>query len=78
MYRILLIVMLLSMVVLPLGAQDEPPLPQRCTNLGNTLEAPVEGEWGFIIAESDMQAIAAAGFRPLGQALVQLRMVWQR
>ena len=24
------------------------------------------------------EAIAAAGFSPLGQALVQLRMVWQR
>ena len=60
MLRIVLV--LLGAFVMPLSAQTEPPLPHRCINLGNTLEAPVEGEWGFIIAESDMQTIAAAGF----------------
>ncbi len=62
MSRLLLIVMLLGLFGLPLSAQESPPLPHRCINLGNTLEAPVEGEWGFVIAESDMQTIAAAGF----------------
>ena len=44
------------------SAQDDMPTIQRCINLGNTLEAPVEGEWGFVITQDDMQTIASAGF----------------
>ncbi|MGA2750268.1 MAG: glycoside hydrolase family 5 protein [Verrucomicrobiota bacterium] len=34
----------------------------RGMNLGNALEAPKEGEWGLIIQESYIQAVADAGF----------------
>ncbi|MFN8529343.1 MAG: glycoside hydrolase family 5 protein [Anaerolineae bacterium] len=40
-----------------------PPSPvQRCVNLGNTLEAPNEGEWGLTAEQSYFEAMAAAGF----------------
>ena len=35
---------------------------RRAINLGNALEAPNEGEWGYRIAPSDLAAIAQAGF----------------
>ena len=35
---------------------------QRCINMGNALDAPVEGEWGHVIQASSFQHIAAAGF----------------
>ena len=37
--------------------------PMRtCVNLGNALEAPVEGSWGYTIRQEDLARIAAAGF----------------
>ena len=39
------------------------PFPvKRCMNLGNALEAPNEGEWGYTIREKDLRTIAKAGF----------------
>ena len=39
------------------------PFPvRRCMNLGNALEAPNEGEWGYSIREHDFQTLARAGF----------------
>lgn len=35
---------------------------RRCMNLGNALEAPNEGEWGYSIREHDFQTLARAGF----------------
>lgn len=44
------------------SAQEDQPTVRRCVNLGNTLDAPVEGAWGFVITEEDMQTLASAGF----------------
>ena len=39
------------------------PFPvKRCMNLGNALEAPNEGDWGYSIRERDLQLIKRAGF----------------
>ncbi|MGE0828895.1 MAG: glycoside hydrolase family 5 protein [Hyphomonadaceae bacterium] len=39
------------------------PFPmRRGVNLGNALEAPQEGEWGYRIEAAHLQALAAAGF----------------
>lgn len=50
----------------PARAPREAPTPafpmRRGINLGNALEAPVEGEWGYWIERAHLQAIAAAGF----------------
>ena len=35
---------------------------ERCINLGAAMEAPVEGDWGYVIQETDIAEIAAAGF----------------
>jgi len=35
---------------------------QRCVNLGNALDAPREGEWGYVITPQDLDWIAAQGF----------------
>lgn len=35
---------------------------ERCVNLGNTLDAPAEGDWGPPLARSDIDWIAAQGF----------------
>jgi endoglucanase len=35
---------------------------KRCINLGNALEAPQEGDWGYTIREKDLTIIANAGF----------------
>jgi endoglucanase len=43
----------------------------RGINFGNALEAPNEGEWGLIIKESYVQAIADAGFKS-----VRLPICW--
>lgn len=58
----LLILTLILGVTAPVKPQSIQPPVQRCINLGNTLEAPREGEWGFVITEEDMQTIAEAGF----------------
>ncbi len=46
----------------PLQAQNEAFIPRRCLNLGNALNAPNEGEWGYVIRQEDLQRIASAGF----------------
>jgi endoglucanase len=39
------------------------PFPMRtCINMGNALESPVEGEWGYRIRFEDLDRIRAAGF----------------
>ncbi len=35
---------------------------KRCINLANALNAPHEGEWGYVIRKTDLQRIALAGF----------------
>lgn len=45
------------------GATEVPPSPVgRCVNMGNGLEAPNEGDWGFTIQEEHFDVIAEAGF----------------
>lgn len=34
----------------------------RCMNLGSALEAPVEGEWGYMVRRSDLARLKEAGF----------------
>jgi endoglucanase len=48
----------------PAGGQaPAPPFPmRRGVNLGNALEAPNEGEWGYRIEDAHLAAIADAGF----------------
>ena len=38
---------------------------KRCVNMGNTLEAPVEGEWGHIATRRDIDRMAELGFDTL-------------
>jgi endoglucanase len=45
----------------PAGPSGKPRLI-RGMNLGNALEAPTEGEWGVVLAESDFSRIHEAGF----------------
>jgi endoglucanase len=35
---------------------------RSCINLGNALDAPVEGEWGYVIRRGDLRMVAEAGF----------------
>ena len=50
-----------------------PPFPmRRGVNLGNALEAPAEGEWGYRIERAHIAAIAEAGFDG-----VRLPVRWQ-
>ncbi|MCF6219684.1 MAG: glycoside hydrolase family 5 protein [Robiginitomaculum sp.] len=35
---------------------------RRCMNMGNALEAPNEGDWGYRITAQDLRTVAAAGF----------------
>jgi endoglucanase len=45
------------------NAQASAPFPmRRGVNLGNALEAPNEGDWGYRIEAEHLQAITAAGF----------------
>lgn len=46
-------------------------LPLRGMNLGNALEAPVEGEWGVVIEDGFFQIIRQAGFE-----LVRIPIRW--
>jgi endoglucanase len=47
----------------PAASQAPAPFPmRRGVNLGNALEAPNEGEWGYRIEADHLSAIAAAGF----------------
>lgn len=76
MRKIVLVLLLVGIVVigpnvipinaLPSGAQEDDALPPslvgRCVNMGNGLEAPNEGEWGFTIEEEHFDVIAEVGF----------------
>ena len=45
------------------AAQSADALPvERCVNLGNALDAPVEGDWGPPLARADIAWVAAQGF----------------
>lgn len=47
----------------PAASEPAPPFPmRRGVNLGNGLEAPVEGEWGYRIEAAHLAAIKTAGF----------------
>src|SRR5262249_49101384 len=48
----------------PAGSQPQAPTfpMRRGVNLGNALEAPNEGDWGYKIETDHLSAIAAAGF----------------
>jgi endoglucanase len=46
----------------PSGAQTAAFPARRCVNLANALNAPNEGEWGYVIRKVDLQRIALAGF----------------
>ena len=49
----------------PAESQAPPPAPfpmRRGVNLGNALEAPNEGDWGYRIEDAHLAAIADAGF----------------
>ncbi|QGZ95692.1 glycoside hydrolase family 5 protein [Terricaulis silvestris] len=72
----------------PAGGQGPaPPFPmRRGVNLGNALEAPNEGEWGYRIEDAHLRAIADAGFdgvrlpvrwdaRPGGGTLIQRDLI---
>jgi len=43
-------------------AHSTPFQVRRCINMGNALEAPNEGDWGYTIRAQDLQAVAQAGF----------------
>ncbi len=44
------------------SAQNAAFPAMRCVNLANALNAPKEGEWGYVIREKDLQRISLAGF----------------
>jgi endoglucanase len=47
----------------PAPVQNQAYFPVRkCMNMGGALEAPKEGEWGYVIRQRDMINIANAGF----------------
>ena len=46
----------------PISPSDAVKKMRRGINMGNTLEAPREGEWGFKITQEHFQLIRAAGF----------------
>ncbi len=46
----------------PVYGQNQPFAAKKCVNLANALNAPKEGEWGYVIREADLQRIALAGF----------------
>lgn len=47
----------------PAAPAPRAPLPfSRCINLGNALEAPREGDWGYAVRDADLDRIRAAGF----------------
>lgn len=52
-----------SIAAMQSGGNALPASPiGRCTNLGNALEAPTEGEWGLTLQESYFSVIAEGGF----------------
>jgi endoglucanase len=64
-HRTFVLIALIALTAFPLSAQesgDQPPLPARCINLGNMLEAPTEGAWGLRGQAEWLPLIADAGF----------------
>jgi len=57
---ILLLIVACSPDEAPAQAADFPA--KRCINLANALNAPNEGEWGYRIEQSHIEAVAQAGF----------------
>lgn len=51
----------LCLIAGPATADQHFPV-KRCVNLGNALDAPREGEWGYTVNEADLDWIAAQGF----------------
>ncbi len=43
----------------------------RCMNIGGALEAPNEGDWGYVVRDDDLKLIAGAGF-----TVVRLPVRW--
>lgn len=54
------IIIILSGATIQAGSTPTPF--GKCVNLGNMLEAPNEGEWGFVVQEDFFATIADAGF----------------
>lgn len=55
--------MRLAPLLLTLLASPAVAFPvERCINLGAAMEAPVEGDWGYVIEEDHLARIAEAGF----------------
>ena len=49
-------------ITAPPSQRQTPFNVRRCINIGNALEAPNEGEWGYRIRARDFQTVARAGF----------------
>ncbi|MCF6292383.1 MAG: glycoside hydrolase family 5 protein [Robiginitomaculum sp.] len=47
-------------VIAPAQVADFPA--RKCINMANALNAPTEGDWGYVIKEQHIEAIAKAGF----------------
>lgn len=67
--KLILSILLLAGACSPQGVSQPamsgalPPSPvSRCMNLGGSLEAPNEGDWGYMVREADLTRIKAAGF----------------
>lgn len=45
----------------PVAALPDGPI-QKCMNLGSALEAPFEGEWGYVVRRADLERLKQAGF----------------
>jgi aryl-phospho-beta-D-glucosidase BglC (GH1 family) len=43
----------------------------RCKNIGGALEAPNEGDWGYVVRDDDLKLIADAGF-----SVIRLPVKW--
>ena len=43
----------------------------RCMNIGGALEAPNEGDWGYVVRDEDLKRIAEAGFQ-----VIRLPVKW--
>jgi len=68
--------MLLGAILVSCATQGSPSLsvggqPARGVNLGNALEAPVEGEWGMVLQPEYFSLISKAGF-----SLVRIPIRW--
>ncbi|MEO8377669.1 MAG: cellulase family glycosylhydrolase, partial [Candidatus Sumerlaeota bacterium] len=60
---LLLLIVLLTSTNMPASPIDDAAKQiGRGVNLGNALEAPREGQWGWKIQNSDLDAIKSAGF----------------